>query len=222
MLWDEDDGVGGGDGGKTERKIALPESLRKLRSALIRDGVKEGEEEENNISYLLWDDDDDDVAEKMVDGENSMPERSVEVDTDGPLKRENSDSGGEKAPAESSSPSRVDDNRVVGEEPPAPSEASSSAGDSDEDNASSKRQESGGGGGGWGVRRLGASLGRMEEKMRLKQQQFREKQQQQFQLQQQAEKQKAAVEQDPGLGESLISRFSKGASATSSSTLLRP
>ena len=57
------------------------------------------------------------------------------------------------------------------------------------------------------MRRLGASLGRMEEKMRIRSQQFRE-QQQRILEEQRREAERLAQEQEPGLTRVLISRIS--------------
>ena len=77
-----------------------------------------------------------------------------------------------------------------------------------EDNDVTKIGVGGGqGGGGWGVRRLGASLMTMEEKMRERQQLFREQQQRAL-AEQQRQVELERLNAAPGLGGVLISRIS--------------
>jgi hypothetical protein len=77
-----------------------------------------------------------------------------------------------------------------------------------EDNDVTKSGVGGGpGGGGWGVRRLGASLITMEEKMRERQQLFREQQQRAL-AEQQRQVELERLNAAPGLGGVLRSRMS--------------
>jgi len=99
----------------------------------------------------------------------------------------------------SSPPSKEEgDNGSTGDEmAETPSEAEPAANNDDGSNVPRK---------GWGVRRLGASLKGMEEKMRVRQQLFRE-QQQKLLAEQEAEEAERLKNAAPGLGEVLVSRI---------------
>ncbi|KAL7546569.1 hypothetical protein ACHAWF_009897 [Thalassiosira exigua] len=97
----------------------------------------------------------------------------------------------------------VPKNRLDGAAEKHPEEASAAQ---RPEEASAKKQ---GGGKGWGVRGLGARLGRMEEQMRVRQQAFREQQMQAEQAKAKKEQaEKAAQEEEPGLGGVLVSKVS--------------